>query len=87
MAQALAELLKIELLFLPPYSPKLNLIERVWKFVKKECHSCRYHEDFTRFKAAIVDCLEGVEGKPKGAIGSLITLKFQTFDNPQILAA
>jgi hypothetical protein len=34
-----------------------------------------------------VDCLEGVEGKHKGAIQSLITLKFQTFDNPQILAA
>ena len=58
--------LKIELLFLPPYSPNLNLIERLWKFVKKECLSCRYHEDFTRFKAAIVDCLEGVEGKHKG---------------------
>ena len=27
--------LKIELLYLPPYSPNLNLIERLWKFVKK----------------------------------------------------
>jgi transposase len=27
--------LGIELLFLPPYSPNLNLIERLWKFVKK----------------------------------------------------
>ena len=87
MVQALACSLKIELLFLPPYSPNLNLIERLWKFVKKECLSCQYHEAFARFKAAIVDCLEGVEGKHKGAIGSLITLKFQTFDNPQILAA
>ena len=55
--------------------------------MKKECLSCRYHEAFARFKTAIVDCLEGVEGKPKGAIGSLITLNFQTFDYPQILAA
>ena len=31
----LAAALNIELLFLPPYSPNLNLIERVWKLVKK----------------------------------------------------
>ena len=33
---AKAEEVGIELLFLPPYSPNLNLIERLWKFVKKE---------------------------------------------------
>jgi len=32
----LARDLKIELLYLPPYSPNLNLIERLWKFVKKK---------------------------------------------------
>jgi transposase len=87
LVQELAEALRIELLFLPAYSPNLNLIERLWKFVKKECLSCRYHEDFTRFKAAIVECLEGVEGKHEAAIKSLLTLKFQTFEEPQLLAA
>src|SRR3954452_10748070 len=85
--RTLAAELRIELLYLPPYSPNLNLIERLWKFVKKEVLSCRYYEDFARFKAAIVDCLDGVEGKHKGAIQSLMTLRFQTFDDPQILAA
>ena len=33
----LASELNIELLYLPPYSPNLNLIERLWKFVKKKC--------------------------------------------------
>ena len=33
----LAASLQIELCFLPPYSPNLNLIERLWKFVKKQC--------------------------------------------------
>ena len=33
----IAARLGIEILFLPPYSPNLNLIERLWKFVKKEC--------------------------------------------------
>ena len=87
LVQQLAKELRVELLYLPTYSPNLNLIERLWKFVKKECLSSRYYEDFTRFKAAIVECLEGVEGKHKAAIASLLTLNFQTFENPQVLAA
>ena len=43
VVQQLAEVLRIELLFLPAYAPNLNLIERLWKFVKKECLSCRYY--------------------------------------------
>ena len=82
-----AKVLGIELLFLPSYSPNLNLIERLWKFVKKEVLLCRYYEDFPRFREAIVECLEGVQGKHKAAIASLLTLKFQTFEDPQVLAA
>jgi len=37
LVQNLAATLNIELLFLPTYSPNLNLIERLWKFVKKKC--------------------------------------------------
>jgi transposase len=37
LVQSLAHRLGIELLFLPAYSPNLNLIERFWKFVKKTC--------------------------------------------------
>ncbi|MGE5754757.1 MAG: transposase, partial [Planctomycetaceae bacterium] len=77
----------IELLYLPSYSPNLNPIERLWKFVKKEVLSCRYYEDFAQFREAIVRCLEGVEGKHKAAIASLLTLNFQTFEQPQVLAA
>jgi transposase len=87
VVRLLAEQLGIELLYLPSYSPNLNLIERRWKFVKKEVLTCRYYEDFTRFKAAIVECLEGIEGKHKDAIASLLTLNFQTFEDPQLLAA
>ena len=49
----LAEKLKIELLFLPSYSPNLNLIERLWKYVKKDCLNSRYYEHFDQFKDAI----------------------------------
>jgi transposase len=34
--QALADALSIELLFLPSYSPNSNLIERLWRFLKRE---------------------------------------------------
>jgi transposase len=84
--QELAKELRIELLFLPAYSPNLNLIERLWRFVKKEVMSCRYYEDFAGFKAAIVECLNGVGGKHKSSIQSLLTLNFQTFEKPQLLA-
>jgi hypothetical protein len=86
MGRRLAEQLGIELLSLPSSSPNLNLIERLGRFVKKEVLSCRYHEDFARFKAAIAECLEGVEGKYRVAIKSLMTLNFQTFEEPQLLA-
>jgi transposase len=82
-----AAALRIELLYLPSYSPNLNLIERLWKFVKEEVLSCRYYEDFARFKSAIVACLEGTDGKHKDAIASLLTLNFQTFEDPQLLTA
>jgi transposase len=83
----LAAELRIELLYLPAYPPDLNLIERPWRFVKTGVLTCRYDEDFARFKAAIVECLEQAEGKHSEAIASLLTLRFQTFDNPQLLAA
>jgi transposase len=86
VVRRLAAELKVELLYLPSYSPNLNLIERLWKFVKKEVLTCRYYGDFARFKAAIVACLDQVEGEHREVIASLLTLKFQTFDNPQLLA-
>jgi transposase len=57
VVQALAESLKIELLSLPSYSPNLNLIERLWRFTKKEALYGRYHATFADFEAAIEDSL------------------------------
>lgn len=77
----LAADLGIELLFLPSYSPNLNLIERLWKFVKKECLYSIYYSSFSDFKQAIQDCLAEVSGKYKSQLASLLTLNFQTFEN------
>lgn len=43
---------KIKLVFLPPYSPNLNLIERYWKFFKKKVLNNCYYETFEEFKQA-----------------------------------
>jgi transposase len=71
----------IELLFLPAYSPNLNLIERLWKFVKKKCLYNKYYPDFSSFKSSIDDCVSNVSKKHKAEIDSLMTLKFQTLGN------
>jgi transposase len=44
---ALALQLNIELLYLPSYSPNLNLIERLWKFVKKKVLYSKYCANFS----------------------------------------
>lgn len=77
----LAKELNIELLFLPPYSPNLNLIERLWKFVKQECLYSTYYKTFADFKKAISSCIDEAQGKHKQKLSTLLTLKFQTFEN------
>ena len=54
----LAADLNIELLYLTTYSPNLNLIERLWKFVKKRCLYSIYYPDFSSFKQSIIGCLD-----------------------------
>ena len=53
LVQTHAAQLHIELLFLPAYSPNLNLIERLWKFVKKQCLYAKHYPDFGTFTHAI----------------------------------
>jgi transposase len=76
-----AATLEIELLFLPPYSPNLNLIERLWKFVKKECLASQYYASFDTFKEAINSCLADTQDRHKNELTTLLTLNFQSFDN------
>ena len=86
LVQALAETLDIELLFLPAYSPNLNLIERLWKFVKKECLYSRYHENFTAFSQVIDACLAQTHTTHKKSLDSLLALNFQTFEESAIIS-
>jgi transposase len=79
LVQTLATTLGSELLFLPPYSPNLNLIERLWKFVKKQCLYSKYYPDSVSFQHAIADCLARVPTHYQAELTTLLTLRFQTF--------
>ena len=70
---------------LPPYSPNLNLIERLWKFVKKECLYSKYYSNFGDLKNAIINCLSQTESTHKKKLDSLLTLRFQRFEKAQFL--
>lgn len=83
LVRELAESLGIELVYLPAYSPNLNLIERLWKFVKKQVLYSKYYPDFASFKAAITQCIHEPNRKQKAELKSLLTLNFQTFENAQ----
>ena len=56
LVQSVADTLGIELLYLPAYSLNLNLIERLLKFVQKQCLYSKYYTDFSAFTSAIEDC-------------------------------
>jgi transposase len=51
---------RLELIFLPPYSPNLNIIERLWKFYKKKILYNKYYETFEEFKKQTQDFFENI---------------------------
>ena len=82
MPYAVWGFLEVAFIFLPSYSPNLNLIERVWKFVKAEVLNAAYISTFDEFKAVIDDCISKLETVHFDRMRTLITGKFQMFDVP-----
>jgi transposase len=87
VVQGLAASLGMTLLYLPSYSPNLNLIERVWRFVKKACLRAVYHATYEKFTGAIDQGLGALETTHKQEMDSLLTHNFQTFESVPMLAA
>ena len=58
----------------PPYSPKVNLIERLWKFMRAKALS-RWHKTFEDMQAAVCEVLDHLAGD-SGELRTLMTEKF-----------
>lgn len=87
VVQALAAELGIRLLFLPPYSPNLNLIERLWGFTKRQSVYGKYHATFASFRTAIESTLASLSSTHAHKLKTLMTLAFQEFDDVSLLTA
>jgi transposase len=85
--EALAKELGIRLLFLPSYSPNLNLIERLWKFIKRRALYGRYHPTFAEFRDAVQEVLDGIPTSHAEQLETLMTLNFQLFEDVSLMAA
>ena len=87
MGTQVAASLGIELLYLPGYSPNLNLIERLWRFVRQESLNSTYYEAFEQFTAAIDECLDNLPTKHRSEMETLLSHNFQMFGDVPRLAA
>jgi transposase len=65
---------EVHLSGIPAYSPNVNLIERMWKFLRAKALS-RWHKTFEDMQAAVSEVLDNLEGYR----GELRTLMTETF--------
>jgi len=68
---------EIILLYLPPYSPNLNLIERLWGLLQRETLYNHYYSTFDEFKQACGDFFMGLPDQQE-KLQTLFTEKFET---------
>lgn len=70
------ETTKIKPVFLPPYSPNLNLIERLWKFLRKKVINTCFYRTKEKFRQAIWQFFENID-QYKTELDTLLTLNFR----------
>ncbi len=78
-----ANKLNIKLHYLPPYSPNLNPIERLWKIMHEYVTYNRYYEKFNDFQIATLDFLKTI-GRKKRLLRSRINDNFNLLQSPII---
>jgi transposase len=70
--------------FLPAYSPNLNLIERLWKFLRKKAFT-RWHKTFEDLVAAVSAVLDHLEDY-RAELTTLMVEKFQRHPQAKVTA-
>jgi transposase len=71
-----AEASQIILMFQPPYSPNLNLIERLWKFMRKKFCKDKYRSTFAKFKTQLDGFFASLD-KYRNELATLLTENFE----------
>lgn len=74
--QIQAALSRITLDYLPPYSPNLNLIERLWKFMRRTIFKDKYRVTFAEFKQRVNDFFIGLD-EYANELATLMTENFE----------
>jgi transposase len=67
---------RVHLIFLPAYSPNLNIIERLWKFYHEK-HRDKYFEQFKEFEQAVLSFFATIK-QYDAELRTLLTDSFQT---------
>ncbi len=79
-----AESLNVNLTFLPPYSPNLNLIERLWKFLRKKILANKYYGNFQDFFSTIESFIKTVHISFAEDLSSLLSFNFELLDSSSV---
>jgi transposase len=69
---------RVEFHFLPPYSPNLNIIERLWLFFHRKITNSHYFSTFLSFKRTTIKFFKHLD-KYESELKTLLTDNFQTF--------
>lgn len=75
--------LAIKLHFLPPYSPNLNPVERVWKIFHQQTTYNKYYEKFHGFKSAVYGFFKNI-WRQKKLLQNRITDNFNLIQSPEL---
>jgi transposase len=78
----LAKHRQFRLVFLPAYSPNLNLIERLWKFLRETALN-RWHKTFEAMQDAVAEVLDHLE-RHRGELDSLMREKFHIIKDEEL---
>jgi transposase len=73
---------QFHLVFLPAYSPNLNLIERLWKFLRKKALN-RWHKTFEAMQEAVAEVLDHL-GHYRCELDSLMSEEFHILKDEEL---